>query len=90
MVLGAPKLMAQGRMELEGEPGRYVSRGRARWLMGEGLARATVHGTLALRPGAGIDAAELSEHRLWWSPYSGRGGRQAFHMMGDAVNHGAQ
>ncbi|MGH9467324.1 MAG: hypothetical protein ACRD1Y_08205 [Terriglobales bacterium] len=81
--------MSNTRIELAQEPGRYIGRSQARRLLATGRAWCTAEGKLAVGAGALAPGEEISERRIHWTEYSGRGGRQAFHMMGHAVNRGA-
>lgn len=74
--------MAKNRIELEREPGRYVSGRRAEALIARGQARRTARGTLELLAGA-PRADEVADERTWWSPLSA-----GHSMMGAAVNRG--
>jgi hypothetical protein len=91
--------MAMGRMEIEQEPGVYISGTRARWLIQAGRARVSGAGKLRMlaapaddggRPKAGVI------ERTAWSAYSSAGARNysgsrwlaGYHMNGDAINHG--
>lgn len=86
-----------GRIELEQEPGHFISGTRARWLLQARRARLTAGGKLQLISceREGKPAREAGE-RTQWSAYSSSGARNfsgtrwlaGYHMNGDAVNHG--
>jgi hypothetical protein len=91
--------MAMGRIELEREPGVYVSGTRARWLIQAGRARLSGTGKLRMLTAAterGGHQAAGSVERTAWSAYSTSGARNysgtrwlaGYHMNGDAINHG--
>lgn len=91
--------MAMGRMELEQEPGIYVSGTRARWLIQAGRARVSGTGKLQMLTTAadrGGRARTGALERTAWSAYSSAGAHNSsgtrwlagYHMNGDAINHG--
>lgn len=91
------KLMSLGRIEVEHQPGTYVSGTRARWLIQARRAR-LVNGKLQLPQGEGPGGRGdgRREPRTVWSAYSSAGAPNrarirwlsGYHMNGDAVNHG--
>ncbi|HEY7839182.1 MAG TPA: hypothetical protein VIC54_11355 [Terriglobales bacterium] len=90
--------MSMGRIEIEEQPGVYVSGTRARWLLQGRRANLTSSGKLhLLSAGTGAThAKEPRQDRTQWSGYSSSGARNysgthwlaGFHMNGDAINHG--
>ena len=88
--------MSMGRIELEEQPGGYVSGTRARWLLQGRRANLTSAGKLHLLSVGGTHAKGHRQDRTQWSGYSSSGARNysgtqwlaGFHMNGDAINHG--
>lgn len=90
--------MAQGRLEIEQEPGTYVSGARARWLLQARRAEVTGAGRLRLLGGPPQGKAAGRAERMRWSSYSSAGVRNSsgqpwlkgYRMNGAAMNRAAQ
>jgi len=93
--------MSSGRMPVHEQPGTWVSRSRARWLISARRARILpsgelqiLHGTAHARPAEGRDPIAETGPPVEWSAYSSAGVRNCsgirwldgYHMNGDAVN----
>lgn len=93
-------IMSMGRIEIEHEPGVFVSGTRARWLLHARRAVLTGSGKLHLisadEGGARSKTEVRGRDRTEWGAYSSSGARNCsgtrwlagFHMNGDALNHG--
>jgi hypothetical protein len=90
--------MAQGRMEIEQEPGTFVSGARARWLIQARRAQAAGPGKLRLLLEPPGTATRDERERTRWSSYSSAGVRNysgkawlhGFHMNGAAMNRASR
>lgn len=90
--------MAQGRMEIEQEPGTFVSGARARWLIQARRAQPAGPGKLRLLCAPPQPAAADRTERTRWSSYSSTGVRncsgkawlKGYHMNGAAMNRAAR
>lgn len=92
--------MSMGRLEIEGEPGAYISGSRARWLLQARRACLGPSGRLRLLPGpaAAPGGANRDEGgpRVLWSAYSSAGVRNrsgigwlgGYRMNGGVINRG--
>ena len=94
--------MSMGRIEVDSEPGVYVSGARARWLLQARRAQLTSAGKLQILHGRAHADGSVSggglpgEERVIWSAFSSSGVRnlsgtrwlRGYHMNGDAVNRG--
>lgn len=91
--------MAMGRMEIDGQPGRYVNGTRARWLIQARRARLAGNGKLTLLgepEGKARESRDDDDAPVRWGAFSRVGVTNhsgwrcldGYHMNGAAMNHG--